>query len=216
MPRILARPSRMASVVVLALAAGTASAQVYRIVGPDGRVTFSDQPPQDAGSRANAAAGGAAATSPGGGAGALPYELRQVVQRYPVIFYTGPDCPPCAVGRNYLSARGIPYTEKTVTTAQDAAALQRLTGGASLPTLSVGSQVLNGFSEVEWAQYLNAAGYPASSQLPTGWRAPAPTPLTAAAPAAAPKPAPAAPAPAPFPTAPLPATPANNPAGITF
>lgn len=214
---MMARPGRLALATLLALATGSAVAQVYRIVGPDGRVTFSDQPPPDPGARSTAATGAAGRSGEAGGAGALPYELRQVAQRYPVIFYTGPDCAPCAAGRNYLNSRGIPYTEKTVSTALDAAALQRLTGGTSLPTLTVGSQVLNGFSEIEWAQYLNAAGYPASSQLPSGWRTPAATPLTAAAPAPAPRPAAVAPAPAPVPAPPpLPTEPANNPAGITF
>ena len=39
---------RVAALVALALWGSVAAAQVYRIVGPDGRVTFSDRPPPDA------------------------------------------------------------------------------------------------------------------------------------------------------------------------
>ncbi len=199
-------------------AALPAAAQgVYRIVGPDGRVTFSDQPPP-ASAAAPAARPGATSAAAGGGA-ALPFELRQVASRYPVVLYTGNDCAPCNSGRNLLNARGIPYTEKTVTTADDAEALKRLAGEASLPFLTIGGQRLRGFSDAEWTQYLNAAGYPAQSALPPGYRRAAPSPLVAvtpvtpagtAAPATADSGTPAAPADIPV------EAPANNPAGIRF
>src|SRR5690606_9609631 len=119
-------------------------------------------------------AGGAAT-----GGTALPFELRQVVSRYPVVLYSGNDCAPCNSGRNLLNARGIPYTEKTVTTSEDIEALKRLAGEASLPFLTIGGQRLRGFSDAEWTQYLNAAGYPAQSALPSGYRRAAPSPLVA-------------------------------------
>jgi glutaredoxin len=198
-------------------AALPAAAQgVYRIVGPDGRVTFSDQPPPAANAAPAARTGGAAGTT---GGTALPFELRQVASRYPVVLYSGDDCAPCNSGRNLLNARGIPYTEKTVTTAEDIEALKRLAGEASLPFLTIGGQRLRGFSDTEWTQYLNAAGYPAQSALPSGYRRAAPSPLVAltpvapagaAAPAAADAQAPAAPAEVPV------EAPASNPAGIRF
>jgi len=202
-------------------AALSASAQgVYRIVGPDGRVTFSDQPPPAAAT--NRAPGQAPAAAPapaGGGGAALPFELRQTASRFPVVLYTGKDCAPCNSGRNLLNARGIPYTEKTVTTPEDAEALRRLAGEASLPFLTIGAQRLRGFSDAEWTQYLNAAGYPAQSALPPGYRRAAPTALVEVAPAGAaapasgtPRTAEPAPAPAEVPVVPPP----NNPAGIRF
>ena len=128
----------------------------------------------------------------------LPYELRQVVQRYPVTLYTRDDCQPCDAGRSLLTTRGVPFAERTVKTNQDNEALQRLTGQNSLPLLTIGSQQVKGFLDSEWTQYLDAAGYPSSSRLPSGYRVPPATPLVAqvpAAPAAAPaRPAPAQPA----------------------
>lgn len=208
------RAARLAVVAALAAAASAAGAQqVYRIVGPDGRVTFSDQPPPDPKSARTAGPAGAAG---GGGSatGSLPFDLRQTASRYPVTLYTGRNCGPCVTGRDFLASRGIPFTEKTVTSAADAEAFERLAGAPTLPLLTIGSQQLKGFSDVEWAQFLDAAGYPKTSQLPASYRRPAASPLVVVAqqPAA---PAPAEPsvtAPAPAPAAPA----GSNPAGITF
>ena len=160
--------------------------QVYRIVGPDGKITFSDRPPPvSAGnsriSEANAL-GGASNPAPA----SLPFDLRKVALKYPVVLYTGDNCAPCGAGRSLLTSRGVPFSEKTVTTAADTEALQRLSGEASLPFLTIGSQQLKGFSDAEWTQFLNAAGYPKSSVLLSGYRMPAPVPLVTAAPLPAP------------------------------
>ena len=201
-----------------ALATSWASAQgVYRVVGPDGKVTYSDQPPP-ASAKASvvdgASASAAAASNP-----QLPLELRQAVSRYPVTLYTTTDCAPCNTGRNLLNARGVPYTEKTVTSAEDVAALKRLSGESSMPFLSIGGQQLKGFSETDWTQYLDAAGYPKQSVLPTNFRRPAATALVATQPAQAaatarPNAASARP---PVQPAETPVTaPTENPAGIRF
>lgn len=202
---------RSLTLIALGLLALPALAQgVYRIVGPDGRVTFSDQPPADAPSRSGTGTSSAASTG-----GTLPFELRQVASRYPVTLYTGKDCAPCNSGRNLLSARGIPFAEKTVSTAEDGEALRRLNGDGSLPLLSIGSQQIKGYSDIEWTQYLDAAGYPKQSQLPSGYRRPAPAPLVAVKPAAAAPKAKEASGPAPAAAVPV-APPATNPAGIRF
>ena len=182
---VLATPALLA-LAALAAAPALQAQQVYRIVGPDGKVTFSDRlPAADTG--ANARPGGASGAAPGSSAAAqgLPYELRQVALKYPVVLYTSESCAPCVAGRSLLTSRGIPFSEKTVTTAADSQALQRLSGETSLPFLTIGSQQLKGFSDTEWTEFLNAAGYPKSSVLPASYRAPASTPLVTAAPAPA-------------------------------
>ncbi|MGH6625119.1 MAG: glutaredoxin family protein [Burkholderiaceae bacterium] len=174
------RLSWLAAGVVLALSgAGLQAQQIYRSVGADGRVTFSDQPPPpSAVGKTTAAAGAPSGAS--GGLASLPFELRQVASRYPVTLYTGANCGPCGSGRAFLSSRGVPFTEKTVSTNEDIAALQRISGDSSLPFATIGGQQLKGYSETEWAQFLDAAGYPKTSQLPASYRQPAATPLVAA------------------------------------
>jgi glutaredoxin len=202
----------LCSFAALLLVAAAAQAQVYRNVGPDGRVTFTDRPV------ANATPGSGGNTGSSSSGAALPYQLNQTVQRYPVTLYTGNSCAACNSGRNQLIQRGIPFTEKTVESNDDIAALQRLSGGNELPVLTVGSQRLSGYSDSEWTQYLDAAGYPKSSQLPSGYQRPAATPLVAAkaaAPASQRTDAASAPATAAEPTV-APRRTADNPAGIRF
>ena len=194
-----------------------AQAQVYRIVGPDGKVTFSDKPPANAqqGKVATTGTGAAAAASSNG---SLPFELRQIVTKYPVVLYSAAQCAPCDAGRALLTSRGVPFTERTIITNEDRAALQRQMGDTSLPYLTVGGQRIRGLSESEWTQYLDAAGYPKTSALPAAYKNAAPTPLVplptdSPVAKAADKPAAAATEPA-APTPP-PVNPAN-PAGIKF
>jgi glutaredoxin len=142
-------------------------------------------------------------------------ELRQATTRYPVTLYSGTDCAPCDSGRRLLSARGVPFTERRVSTEEDAEAMSRLTGGRSVPTLTIGSQALRGFSDADWHAYLDAAGYPREARLPRGYQQPAATPLVdrqAEAPAAQ-RPAAAPPA---EPASPPPPPPPPSPTGIRF
>jgi len=195
---------------LVALDAG--AQQIYRIVGADGRVTFSDQPPlQPAARGATVAKSVPLPGAVGTDISTLPFEVRQAAGRFPVSLYTAPDCAPCSAGRTMLASRGIPFTEKTVTTRDDIDALRRLAGTSpARPLLTIGGQLLKGYSEAEWTQFLDAAGYPKTSQLPPAY-VPAPaTPLVAAQEPAVPRSAPAAAARAPAPA------PAENPGGIRF
>lgn len=211
--------------VLIVLACTSVQAQtVYRIVGQDGSVTFSDKPP--------VAAAKVTAQGPNGRAvdvhpqnGNLPYALRQIVARYPVTLYSSAGCVPCNAGRLMLQGRGIPYTEYAISADEDVEALQRLSGDKSLPFLTIGGQKIKGYSEAEWTQFLNAANYPATSLLPGNFRylpaSPlvntqkvAPAPETAQARQAGEEPTsggPAAASAAPA-AGPLP----SNPAGIKF
>lgn len=157
-----------------ATAAGVAQAQVFRIVGPDGKVTFTDRPPAE-----GKAAPAPSLPIPGGASSSLPAEVRKAAGQFPVTLYSSSDCGPCREARSMLQKRGIPFSEKSVSTEQDVAALQRLAGSNSLPFVTIGGQHLSGFSEGEWSQYLDAAGYPKTSQLPSGYRNPPATPLVA-------------------------------------
>lgn len=204
-----------------ALAPQLASAQqIYRSVGPDGKVTFSDQPPA-ANANPVSPSEGAREPTPNAG-GNLPYALQQVVNRFPVTLYTGRDCPSCTAARNLLVSRGVPFTERTIENNESISALQALSGSATIPFGTIGGQRMNGFSDVQWTQYLDAAGYPKTSQLPSNYRRAAPTPLATATtpaaganaqtPAARESQAPAAPRDTTAPTGPTP----SNPAGIVF
>ena len=204
----------LAGALALSLGAGLHAQTVYRIVGADGKVTFSDKPP------ASAEQGKIASTSAGAKTDStgtvLPFELRQVVSKYPVVLYTSAKCAPCDTGRTFLISRGVPFNERTVSTAEDQDYLQRLTSDNSLPYLTIGSQRIKGLSDVEWTQYLDAAGYPQKSALPATYKYPAPTPLVTVQKATTAKAEEKPPAPAAEPSYQPPPPSPSNPTGITF
>lgn len=207
-----------ATALLLAAAAHSdASAQqIYKIVGSDGRITFSDKPPADPNIKATTAS-----VVPLNGSGAntagLPFELRQAAARYPVTIYTSPGCQTCAQGRSMLSTRGIPFAERTIASKEDGEALTRLAGTSNVPVLAIGAQQLRGYSDTEWTSFLDAAGYPKTSMLPPSY-VPAPAAPLVALDANPAQGAPAAPAQQARTEAPQqPAeTPPQNPAGIRF
>ena len=160
------------------LAAVSQAQTVYRSVGPDGAVIFSDRPPPN--SPAPSPAQPATAAPRAVSNPALPYALREIAARFPVTLYTGAGCSPCNTGRALLQERQVPFTERTISSEQDSSALQQLSGDTTLPLLSIGRQQIKGFSDGEWKQYLDAAGYTGAVRLPAGYRNPEPAPLVAA------------------------------------
>jgi glutaredoxin len=197
----------LALVVALAWLPLTASSQaLYKIIGPDGRITYSDQAPASTSARvtaltgegraasaalaASGASANAGAISPAAaaatGQSALPADLRGLVSRYPVTLYAAQDCAPCTTGRNLLRQRGIPFSEKIVDSDDDVDAMSRITGARTLPALTVGKQALRGYAEADWTEFLDAAGYPRESHLPRAYVPSPPTPLVARHPESAP------------------------------
>ncbi len=192
-------PDWRSSALALALlvCAVPAGAQ-YKVVQPDGTVTYTDRPPSDnQPARVTPLSRSGAPRAPESG---LPLELRQAAARHPVTLYTTEACAPCDNGRKLLQERGVPYAEKRIVTDEDTAALERLVGGRSVPALTIGAQPLRGFSATDWGAFLDAAGYPRTSRLPKDWPVPAVTPLTERA-AVQPAAQPPAPGPAPAPAA---------------
>lgn len=150
---------------------------LYKVVGPDGRITYTDRAPSDKPAQAIKANGAAASTE------GLPYELQRVAGRYPVSLFTGPKCNACDVARQMLKERGVPFVEKTIVTSDDARAYLKQEGTDQLPSARIGQKQLVGYSQAEWVSYIDAAGYPAKSVLPLNYRQPEATPMAPMAPA---------------------------------
>jgi glutaredoxin len=159
--------SQLLALSALAATVPLAHAQ-YKVIGNDGKVTYTDRAPNTSDARVTAlgARAQADAVEP-----ELPFELRQVASKYPVTLYTTTGvCDACAAGRQLLKQRGIPYTERQAVTSEDVDALERLSGGRDAPTLTIGSQVVRGLAHDTWNQYLDAAGYPRESKLPPSYQ----------------------------------------------
>lgn len=159
------------------LCAAAANAQLYKWVGPEGKVTYSDSPPPTSAKQVetrSVAAGGINAAD-------FPYELAEAVKASPVTLYTTANCVPCDDGRRLLNERGIPFSEKTISSNEDIAQLRKTGGKGHLPLLIVGRTREEGFAAGAWNNILTLASYPQSSKLPKSYRNP---PAEAAAPPA--------------------------------
>ncbi|MFS2213900.1 DUF4124 domain-containing protein [Telluria sp. Tellsp104] len=173
---------RAAAAFALVVAAAAAHGQTYKWKDAAGVVHYSDTPP---------AKGTAQVLRPDNRPEAtpsLPYELARAAKLHPVTLSTTARCDACDQGRALLRARGIPFAEKTVNTAEDREQLHRAGGKDELPLLVVGNRPVTGFAAGTWNEALDAASYPRKTMLPPGYR-------TGASEAAAPVPPPRLPAP---------------------
>ena len=169
--------SRAALTLSLALFALPGLAQ-FKVIGADGKVTYTDREPNASEGKVVPLGNKAITAQPAAAEADLPFELRQVAAKYPVTLYvTTTVCEPCNSARQLLKQRGIPFSEKLVVSAEDSEALERLSGAREAPTLSIGSQILRGYAAETWAAYLDAAGYPRESRLPSTYQYPAAAPV---------------------------------------
>jgi glutaredoxin len=205
--------SRAVLALALAVIALPALAQ-FKVIDADGKVTYTDRVPSASEGKIVSLGDRAVVAQPAAEA-ELPFELRQAVLRYPVTLYvTSNACEPCNSGRQMLKQRGVPFTEKLVVTSEDSEALERLSGAREAPTLAIGTQVLRGYAIETWSAYLDAAGYPRESKLPSTYQYKAAAPVvdrrdaTTARAEARPEARPALPSPSP--------TPPPTPGGIRF
>lgn len=154
--------------LALLLCAGAASAQMYKWVDANGKTHYTDKPPPASARQAvvKPSAGSADSVQ-------LPYALAQAARNYPVILYTTTSCGGCDQGRALLKSRGIPFTEKTVASAEDEQKLKEIVGSNSLPALTVGKAKASGFQASAWTSMLNVALYPETKMLPASYRYPA-------------------------------------------
>ncbi|HEX7645056.1 MAG TPA: glutaredoxin family protein [Burkholderiaceae bacterium] len=190
------KAKQLAPLAIALLCATAGAQQMYKYVAPDGTVSYSDKPPPSTATKVEKK------TMAGGGSSLddLPYELAQAAKNSPVTLYTSQGCTPCDQGRKLLNDRGIPFVEKTITTAEDNAQFTKLAGTSTVPVLMVGRTKQAGFSVEQWNMALTAANYPTSNHMPKSHRNPAPEALVAPAPKVEAKPVEQAPAPAPAPT----------------
>ena len=206
----LNNPSRLARLATVALLlGGTAVAALaqYKIVGPDGKVTYTDKPPTPQDIKVPSGNGPSGTGSPG-----VPYATRQAMAKYPVTLYASKNCTPCDQARQALRQRGVPFNEFSVSSDADITALQGRFGEATTPVISVGGQAMKGYSPNDLSSYLDAAGYPAQARL-VGYNWPAATPLS---PPGAPVAAQDSPPPAAQPAPPTSVLPPPSKSGIQF
>jgi glutaredoxin len=138
--------------VLLACAAGAASAQLYRWTDEKGRVHITDTPPPPS-------AKSVQKTKPGA--------VTQAIKDFPVTLYTSPSCKEgCAAARAALNRRSVPFKEVQVSDEPTNEELKRVSGGNDVPTLVVGRSVHRGFEQGAYDALLDSARYPKDAPKP--------------------------------------------------
>ena len=167
------------SALILILCALTAqtiyAANLYRWVDADGRVHYTDQPPPPTARQAEEKKFGGSYIPVDN----MPYATQIAAKKYPVVLYAGSCGDTCTQARDYLTRRGIPFSEKDPAKSEaDSTALKKLIGASEVPVLLVGDDSkVKGFEASSWDALLDAASYPKSNPL-----APKPKPDNAAKP----------------------------------
>ncbi|MCP5201362.1 MAG: glutaredoxin family protein [Gammaproteobacteria bacterium] len=145
-------PAAMAALLACASAAVLART-VVECIDADGNTSFRDSCPPGTSKKGEKDLGGVGPhTDPALGAAAVAY---------PIVLYAIPECDACDVLRHSLRSRGLPFKEYDVT--DDPARqteLQDLTGGATVPTVVVGDNVISGYNRDALDAALQEAGYP--------------------------------------------------------
>lgn len=158
------------------LCAASVHAQLYKWVGTDGKVNYTDTPPPPSATKVEKRS-----VAAGSSESELPYELSEAAKGNPVTLFTTANCVPCDDGRKLLNKRGVPFTEKTVSSNDDIAQMREAGGDTQLPFLTIGRNKQRGFEADTWNNALTAAGYPESSRLPKDYHNPQAEPATPAA-----------------------------------
>lgn len=157
---------RLAVAIVIACAASAVLAQqIYRWTDSEGRTHITDTPPPPGAKDVQQKKSGATSSVPQPSENE-PYVLQVARKTHPVTLYTTPGCEACGEARRLLNARGIPFSEISVSDERSFAELRSAVGSNSVPALVVGAAVQKGFEEGAYNRILDAAGYPKSGVLP--------------------------------------------------
>ena len=141
---------------VLAVASSAAAGSLYRWTDAQGTIHYTSDPPP-----------GAAATAvpPRANSVAAPAKVRAPARppqppaeaSVPIVMYSTSWCPYCAKAREYFKSNGIAYTEYDIELSSAAHAEFKKLGGRGVPLILVGSERVDGFSELAFEFALQKA-----------------------------------------------------------
>ncbi len=144
----------------LSLISTSAVAELYKWIGKDGKVNYSDTPPPADAKRVEKKRLNDRVSEGDG----LGFASQNAMKKYPVFLFATDCGDPCDKGKALLAKRGVPHTlknpEKNIV---DGNELKKLVGALEVPALQVGKNGIKGFNESAWHAALDAAGYPRSA-----------------------------------------------------
>ncbi|HWR88542.1 MAG TPA: glutaredoxin family protein [Acidiferrobacterales bacterium] len=158
----MARNTLIAVLVTMLAVAPAYAAKLYKWVDERGNISYQDRPPPEGVGKVeekNLRDGGGDSGSPA---------AAEAAAKSPVMLYMVPKCSSCDAARVYLKKRGVPFTEVNVSEKNPQAQqeMRKKIGELSVPTITVGSKVMQGYVESLLAGELDQAGYPKPEAKP--------------------------------------------------
>lgn len=154
--------TRIAALLLgLSLIGTPAVAELYKWIGADGKINYSDTPPPADAKKVEKKRLNDRVTEGDG----LDFATRNASKKFPVVLYASDCGAPCDQGRALLVKRGVPHVEKNPEkNIEDGKELRKLVGALVVPDLQVGKNTpIKGFDEATWNAALDSAGYPKSA-----------------------------------------------------
>lgn len=159
----LSKPYIQLGLLIIGVAAVFgASAEIYKHVDANGKVTYSDQPPSN---QPNAAklkirrteVSSIAATHTLSKPGAET--TAAAITPAKVVMYSASWCGVCREAKSYLARLRIPYEDIDVDTESGSARFAQMGGGSGVPVIWVGKQKTVGFTPDRLAEMLRNGGH---------------------------------------------------------
>lgn len=142
------------------------SQSLYKWVDEYGNVTYQDTPPPNSVEFEEQEFGDPDAAS--AAAGDVNQGLNDAIERNPVTLYSIPECDACDLVRLFLEKHAVPFAEKDIQgNLSFQQELQSASGQLTVPTILVGSDVVDGYSRSGIRKALTDNGYP-MDQLAAG------------------------------------------------
>jgi len=138
---------------VITLSANAAT--LYKWIDSEGNVTYQDiPPPSDVEYEEKSYAEPEATTE-------ISQQIERAARENPISLYAITPCDACDLVRLYLEKRSIPFAEKDI---RNNAALQneleQKTGRLIVPTLIIGSEIIDGYNKTALGNMLSDQGFP--------------------------------------------------------
>lgn len=152
------------TLLLVALVASPALAEkLYKWVDERGNISYQDRPPPEGRGKVEEKN-----LRPGTGVDSSDPTMAQAAAKTPVTLYMVPKCSSCEAARLYLKKRKVPFNEINVSekNPQAQVEMRKKVGELSVPTITVGSKVMQGYVESLLKGELDQAGYPKAEEKP--------------------------------------------------
>lgn len=141
--------------------------KLYKWVDEQGNISYQDRPPAEGRGQVeekNVREGKHIDSTPG---------IAEAAGKFPITLYMVPKCKPCDEARAYLNKRKLPFSEVNVSEKNPQAQeqMRKKVGELSVPTITVGNKVMQGYVESLLSGELDQAGYPPPEAEPDSEKA---------------------------------------------